>query len=365
MLPAAVHPLPRTLTGLALPASCTDYLCPANHPLLEEVQPHLAAYMCCLFPKADAPPMPVALSWHPLAEALRTYVGVKHIQSIIPSYIGGEMRYLLPLWQLIQGLEQPAYAAAVDRQLAALDASRPPLLTAAQLQHAACCHLVRTFSKVMGPQFEEERASDPEMAATLLAAFRRCADMLLRLEPHSPKSSFNAAHAWFQVAATSSSRDQHTEPFIRCLQLFQLCLQQAQQQRHGFYTAQAGTALLSMVHSAAALGIPVSAASLQAAVEAFRVAEAALKRGKALWPDAWERPLRAVMDAARPGLAGVTAQLRLLRGQTSSQAASAALHSSAGAMIAAAQDSAEQRNVGLSTCDGCGRKATGLRKCSR
>lgn len=265
------------------PASClADYLCPVpeGHPLTEQVQPQLAAYMCSLFPRPlDAPPrLAPELSWQPLAEALRTYAGVTHTPAVIVSI---QLQQLLGLWQLVQALQQPAYAAAVDAQLAALQPSVHPPLSAAQLQHAAAAHLIDAVCALLQPKWAEERAADPGRVATLLEALRTCMWLAVALEPANPKSQALAAHGWYTLAVAARPGG-GGRAATHALQQFRACFQQAQNARDGFYLAKAGAALLSLTLCSSGLGVPADAEALQAAVEAFAAAEAALKRSKGL-----------------------------------------------------------------------------------
>lgn len=78
--------------------------------------------------------------------------------------------------------------------------------------------------------------------------------------------------------------------------------------------------------------------------------------------------MQAVVQACRAGLPSLREQLRMLRGSARGRAGSAALRSSARQgleAMAAAQPQVPGPSESFMRCDGCGRAAAGLRKCSR
>ena len=118
--------------------------------------------------------------------------------------------------------------------------------------------------------------------------------------------------------------------------------------------------------------LAVGQATLAAALAAFeQTVEAAVRRCKLLLPEQWVQPLQGQLELVTPLLPKAREQLWLLQdqaGMSSSPTAHAALQASRGAQWAILYEQAESMGRRLDPrvgCDGCGREAEGLRRCSR
>ena len=112
------------------------------------------------------------------------------------------------------------------------------------------------------------------------------------------------------------------------------------------------------------LAASLSREAMEAAISAFQHAEPALQRCRRLLPDFWIRRLECFVREAAAALPGAEAQLRGRRAMDAATAAALQRQ-----VEQARQEQMERvRSIDLShcnRCDGCGRLALGLRRCSR
>ncbi|KAL4440155.1 hypothetical protein ABPG75_003156 [Micractinium tetrahymenae] len=192
----------------------------------------------------------------------------------------------------------------------------------------------------------------------------------LQLEPDSPKVHLAVGN----VLTVPGKHQRAMDHYLRCAEL-------AQQQGSDLFTAAAGIQAVILIgpelsRSATSGGrFPVSRASMQAALEAFRQAEPALKRCKRLLPQGWVAEYEAMLPMARG--ARQAAQLRLQRWQVEGEQAATDSIGSASQARSLARRAAETERAmlqlaeqalvheALMQCDGCGQSAVGLQRCAR
>lgn len=194
---------------------------------------------------------------------------------------------------LVRRLGAPAWQQAADRELATLwqleqDGQQqqqpepaqfeepPPPLTACQLQLAAATALAKQATALLNDCRRRGRpaAAAPQQAAQLRAVAGGAAGTLLQLAPGSPKACLLAAHC---VLAADGSYGGQPGAQQQALQLYQRCYELAEPQGPAAspYCAVRAVAGWLML---AAVAPSVQRGQLEAALSAFRQAEAALAR---------------------------------------------------------------------------------------
>jgi hypothetical protein len=206
----------------------------------------------------------------------------------------------------------------------------------------------------------QEQQPTAEQQVMLTGAAVEAGAALRQLEPNNPKSHSGAALA---LNLGGGSQQQIFESHMRSFEL-------GQQQGSDFYTCSGACMALN---EAAFAPLEVGHRALASALAAFeQTAEAALRRCKRLLPEEWVRHLERQAERARTLVPGAREQLRLLQQQASGTAAAReALGTSVAAQVAAV--GTREQSVGGQhrqfphdiDCDGCGKPAVGLRRCSR
>ena len=187
-----------------------------------------------------------------------------------------------------------------------------------------------------------------------------CAEAVLQLRQDSPRSLALAASLLAQAHADTAG---FAAAAARGHSLYQRGLALARQQGSEFWVA---FVALNWVTFAANNQLFGSLEGLEAVLEAYPEAAAAVKRIKHALPDTWVRPLAGVVAVARQQLLpSVQAQVDYLR-RGGSGTLTAAERRTALRTLQAAHSTAGRAQVSpKSTCDACAQNAAGLRMCSR
>lgn len=218
--------------------------------------------------------------------------------------------------------------------------------TMEQLQFVCHCGVVKAAGAA------REQAANALSASQLLDVMLAAAEQLQQLEPTNPKS--------YPLADLSgSSGPQRTK-----LQEWRVQVARLGRQQHSDYWS-LFAACLGMVY---AFQYPAEAEQedVSACLEYFEHSgEAALRRCKRLLPDRWVLPLGLMVKGAGSLLAGTREQLQ--RASDSSSAAGLAAIARLGIVKGATAEDAVERRAAedLFACDGCGKRAVGMRRCAR
>lgn len=269
--------------------------------------------------------------------------------------------------------------AAVGRQLAQLRAgqpqprggSRPPLLTAQELQAVCCRHAVevayavatlqRTSADIRPPDFMP--LTEPELGAALEAQ-ERCARQLLALEPDAALSHMAVGMALRARGRLAASDAELAERYLRAAEL-------ARAARSRFLQARsAADALGAAFLHCSRRGDAGSAARLEAALAAFEQAQRE-EQCRQYLPDQWLQALEASLAMARSQVAPAQALLQYMR-SAGGAAGSGSLARLEGRAATATSPTSSGRGSREndepsqhSSCDGCGRAGEGFRRCAR
>ena len=258
-------------------------------------------------------------------------------------------------WQLAQRLSDPACRRAVESQLQLLAASAPPqhsgpLLTAAQLQYVCALHAAEAPPQML--------YSSSEAGAEARRMHWAAVQMLLQLEPHSPRSLCTASYGYW-VSMRQPSADV-AAAMQGCLDTCQHAYDLAQQQRDHYFTERAAGWWLSAAAGAVAGNLTPSRGMQLAALAAFEAAQPSLRACKRLLPAAWVDPLESTRRSTQTAVPLVQAKLRGGGAGDVEQEALAAAQAAADV-----QSRCDRAGLRASLCAGCGRTALGLRACSR
>ncbi|EFN50962.1 hypothetical protein CHLNCDRAFT_141590 [Chlorella variabilis] len=175
-----------------------------------------------------------------------------------------------------------------------------PLLTLQQLQHVHICTMVHIVNRQLLLATQHLGVAQVARWREVRAAVSGWQAKLLALEPVTAKSCFFASDAaWLaEVHEGVGGAAAATRP-LRSNQLMQRAFQLGQAEGSDFWTAVAGSMLLTgAVRGATWLGV-ADRGMLEAGVAAAPAAMAAARRGKGVLPEAWSSGMQSLVDPAQ------------------------------------------------------------------
>ncbi|KAL4425472.1 hypothetical protein ABPG75_009488 [Micractinium tetrahymenae] len=237
--------------------------------------------------------------------------------------------------RLLRQLDSPAFAQALDGQLAALvdaeagdsdapaSASAPPScrqLTTRMLHVALCCRASDLAGAMLRTNHPHGHVGSSEEAgrqavAEASAAQASLAARLLRLEPDSPRSRLLASLPAQPVDVEEQGEDEQAawlQERARAVQLVRRAFILAQQQGSLYWTVRAGANVMLLAGREVLVTGRVQRGSLEGALAALAAAEQALRRARKLLPEHWVWDLQSLMNSAGKCQQTAAAQLRIM-----------------------------------------------------
>ena len=224
------------------------------------------------------------------------------------------------------------------------------LITCRQLQWTCCLQAKRRAMQAL------EEAHGPAEKALALALPLRAAETMIQLEPSNPSS--------LRAAAKAVERNPNENPLAHCSAMLGKhlqCYNEAKRQRHFQSAVCASSAAVCLAAKllTSGGGVALGRSTAKAAVEAFHEAEASFQPIKRLLPEVWVKEGTAMAAGARHVLPSVQ---QFVGKPATAQQRSTAQRSAAAALSTLAEICPPP---GMPRCTGCGKRAQGLRKCSR
>lgn len=318
------------------------YLCPEDPVFDRNIWPPWYAYQPA-FEHAAAPRQPHA----ELAASLMLYWRALANAAAFSDH-SGQQRLALAQ-QAADSLQQPAQRAAISQQLTQLAADGEDshqALSMPQLEGALLRLVIKCGYNVVQGFTPQQLLQAADHGATL--AVYAAATVWQHLEPGSPLANEQLATASVAVANDAETPEAALSNVPHLLRAMQL----AQQQHSPLMTAHCALAAVW----AAILATRLDAATLQALLNAFQLAEQAIEACRRLLPRPWVEKIQRSLEMCSAAVPVLQAQLRgsgptLDRAhmQNISQRVEHDMHAA----------------VIRSTCAGCNKTAVGLRACAR